>query len=258
MAAMTHLIESKRIGDFSFPKDTFIICAGNRVEDSWLSREVVPELKNRGAHINVEPDLDDWTEWAIKNNIRKDIISFLRYMKSLNKNYLIRRQEGDDSFASPRTWHYSSLQADKIEAKADKTNENWREELYDEVEQLVGIDSASEYKAYVELYMKVNIDNILNGTQSIPKIDSKIANAISKQYIYAMAICEQITKEKLADANKLDNFIKAINCFVGDVFFIMMITLNNKNKDIIDIIGDHKEGEKLVNAFFENLDDSKL
>jgi len=254
MAAATHMIESKRVGEFTFPKDTFIICAGNRVDDSWISKEVVPELKNRGAHVDVDPDLDVWLDWASKNKIRTDIIGFHKYAKSIGKNFLVVYNEGDNNFATPRTWHYASLQADKIERRG---GEGWEAEMYDEIEQLIG-KTALEYKAYRELYRKVNVEDILNGTASVPKLDGVMTNnrrnsILTKQYIYAMAICERVTADLLKNDRYLNNFVNALEDFIADARVIIFISLQTNKRELIDIISSNKKGERLIDEFFESM-----
>jgi len=262
MAAATHLIESKRIGEFTFPKDTYVVCAGNRVEDSWISKEVVPELKNRGAHIDVDVDLGVFLSWAVKNDIRQDMIAFHRYGEALGKNFLAVYTDGENSFATPRTWEFSSRQADKIEKRAiddgSHSDNLWQEEMFDEIEQLIG-KTASEFKAYITLYKKVDIIKILNGSTKIPKFEGAgINKALSNQYVYAMSLCEQITADHLSNEIYLSNFVKALNDFIGDARSIIFIILNSNKKEIIEIISKTEIGAKLIDEFFESMDSSSL
>ncbi len=257
MTAATHLVESRRIGDFLLPKDTFIVCAGNRVEDSWISRTVVPELKNRGAHIEIEPDLDEWLLWADNNNIREDIKFFLRYKQSLRENYLAKYDETANAFPTPRTWHFSSVQLNRLEPDMDKTNPDWQNELFDELGQFVGESTAAEFKAYIVLYRNIDIIALLDGQAHIPKSINEDVKTISKQYVYAFAICDQITPELLEKPTRLDNFVKIIASMQEEIKTVLLSTLCFSHDDIIDILSNHSEGIKLTDRFLDSIDESK-
>jgi hypothetical protein len=40
-------------------------------------------LRNRFVHLDLEPDFEDWSKWAVKAGIRPEIIAFLRFKPTL-------------------------------------------------------------------------------------------------------------------------------------------------------------------------------
>ncbi|MFZ4768689.1 MAG: ATP-binding protein [Ferruginibacter sp.] len=252
--AITHLIESRKIGSFSFQKDVMIISALNRVTDSWLSRPMPPELKNRAAHIEVIPDLQSWIEWAIPNGIRKDIIAFLLYSEKAGKNWLAvydneAEANSTSGFPTPRSWHMASNQMNKLE-KSKATYE----EMIDELSEFVGVAAANEFKFYYELYHKINIFKILNGEKRIPKllIDNLFNKSIlSEQYIYAFAFINQITADILQDIKHKTNFIIAIQDMLPELQSLLMKFILT-NDDITAIVSSTEDGMKLISSHIDN------
>jgi len=58
-------------------------------------------LANRFVHITVEVDLDDWVAWAMKHEIRPELIAFLRWRPELLFNFDPKKNE--KAFATPRS-----------------------------------------------------------------------------------------------------------------------------------------------------------
>ena len=63
-------------------------------------------LANRMTHINVEPNIDDWLDWAETAGIHPDITAFLRFRPRLLLNF--DPASGEHAFASPRSWEFAS------------------------------------------------------------------------------------------------------------------------------------------------------
>ena len=81
--ALLQLILDKKIGTYTLPPGTAIVAAGNRSIDRAAVHEMPTPVKNRFAHYEVEPNVDDWAAWAIRKGINPTIISFVRYRPTL-------------------------------------------------------------------------------------------------------------------------------------------------------------------------------
>jgi hypothetical protein len=58
-------------------------------------------LRNRFAHLNIEPDVGAWTKWAAANGMDQYLIAFLNFRKPL----IHMLPAGDEpAFPSPRAW----------------------------------------------------------------------------------------------------------------------------------------------------------
>jgi len=98
--ALLQLILDKKIGTYTLPAQTIIVAAGNRAADRAAVNEMPTPVKNRFAHYEIEPDIDDWCAWAIQNNIDSAFISFLRYMPK----HLFNMDSRENAFPTPRSW----------------------------------------------------------------------------------------------------------------------------------------------------------
>ena len=78
-AAAYQLILDRKLGDYKVPENWIIIAAGNRIGDRSVTFRLPTALSNRFTHFELDPSLEDWTEWAWQNEIDPYIISFLRF-----------------------------------------------------------------------------------------------------------------------------------------------------------------------------------
>lgn len=73
------LILDGKIGGYSLPPECDRIAAGNREHDKCAAQTMSAALKSRlGLHLNVIPDVDDWTKWATGAGIMPEIVGFVR------------------------------------------------------------------------------------------------------------------------------------------------------------------------------------
>lgn len=253
-AAITYLIESRRIGELILPKDTYVIAALNRVNDSWLSRNLPPELCNRGSHIEIEPDLTEWLNWAYTHNIRHDIINFLKFKKSLNENCLaVYDNTGSEedyvkAFPTPRTWHLASRQLDKLQKRGCTF-----QEMVEEMGQIIGQKMTTEFSAYVKLYQQVDVEAILNGNQKIPTARHGDNRAISQQYIYVFAICNYLQVDHIKDDKRMINLMNALNSLLDDLKIAFLMTISATKPQVNNFIHSSPHGESLIDWFLEKV-----
>ncbi len=233
MAAATHFIEARRIGDFILPLDTFVIAAANRVSDSWISKPIVPELRNRAAHIEVDVDVGVWIDFATNNKLRPSVIGFHSYMKTKGENYLSMdgstlNEDLDYAFPSPRTWHKGCILLDRLEAKGCAYGE-----LLFELKQLVGERATIAYDTYMKLYSTVNIKEILDGTWPISRITSGDLASISNQHVVAFALCDQLSVEMFDNENWVTNIMKVLTSLHNDIRVIFLKTMTSTKEDVL-------------------------
>jgi len=94
--AFYSLLLERRLGEHHLPKGTWVVAAGNRASDRALIRPLSAALINR-----VRVDVQEWLEWARANGIRRDIISFIRFMPET----LMRPVPAEPiPFSTPRAW----------------------------------------------------------------------------------------------------------------------------------------------------------
>ncbi len=170
-AYMFQLLTYRCIHDHRLPENVAIILAGNRGSDKAGFQEILAPVANRIFFIDLYADVDQWIkEYALKNNIRNDIISFLQ-------NYpdcLIGKPMESGAWPSPRSWAYASRTMDAFEDSLDKQG------LFTILRGHVGTEVTAKFIEYYELYARWNAKEILNNHFSIEFKD------LSKIQCYAL------------------------------------------------------------------------
>ena len=92
----------KRLGSHTLPKNTFIIGAGNRIEDGSVSFDMPSALKNRFMHFELKIDVNAWLNWARSKKINDIIIDFIEK----NPTKLADSNLETDAYiiVTPRSW----------------------------------------------------------------------------------------------------------------------------------------------------------
>jgi len=105
-AACYQLILDRRLGEYVLPGGWSVVAAGNRDQDRAVTHRMPTALANRFVHLEVEPDLDDWTAWAEDAGVRPEVIAFLKFRPALLHDFDPAR--ASRSFPTPRSWEFVS------------------------------------------------------------------------------------------------------------------------------------------------------
>jgi MoxR-like ATPase len=99
--ALYSLLLERRVGEHQLPRGSWVVAAGNRLEDRALSRPLSAALVNRVFMISVRADVGDWLRWAGANAIRADVRAFIRYRPEA-----LSRAVPDEAgpYSTPRAW----------------------------------------------------------------------------------------------------------------------------------------------------------
>ena len=78
-AALMHLLLARHVGDNKVSDYvTFISCTNDRTHGAGVTG-ITETIKSRNLSIiHLTPDLDDWIDWAIQNDIHPKVIGFMR------------------------------------------------------------------------------------------------------------------------------------------------------------------------------------
>ena len=186
--AFLQLLLTRKVGDYQLPDGWSIIAAGNRLTDSAAVYQMPSPVRNRLAHYELEPNLDDWCNWAISNGINDSLISFMRYRPGLLYSF-----DADHySFPTPRSW--------ALVDKKLKVNSN-EETLFYGVSALVGDGPAGEYVAFRKV------------AEALPDIDKLIEKPEKYKHDSDPAVLYALTGALAARAedSKIDNIIRIGN-----------------------------------------------
>lgn len=102
-ASFMQLLLARRVNDHVLPDHITFIAATNRRTDRAGVSGILEPVKSRFATIvELEPHIDDWRDWAVRNGVAHEVIAFLRFMPQ----HLINFKPTADMTNSPcpRTW----------------------------------------------------------------------------------------------------------------------------------------------------------
>jgi hypothetical protein len=99
--AFYSLLLERRIGENPLPPGTWVVAAGNRVEDRAMVRALSSALVNRVFILNVRVDVKEWLVWAKANGVSSEILSFITFLPDA----LLRPIPAEPlPFSTPRSW----------------------------------------------------------------------------------------------------------------------------------------------------------
>ncbi len=213
-AAAYQLILNRRVGTYELPNNVSIVAAGNRETDKGVTFRMPAPLANRFVHLEMQVDWDDYFEWAVENNIHKDVVGFLSFSKK--DLYDFDPKSSSRAFATPRSWSFVSELLTDDDVDTDT--------LTDLVCGSVGEGLAVKFMAHRKVASKMpNPTDILQG--KVKKMDSK---EISAMYSLTISLCYELKDacdKKAKDWNdQVNNFFQ----FMMDNFETELVIMGTK------------------------------
>ncbi len=142
------LILDRRIGSYVLPEGWFVWAAGNRKEDRSAVFDMPSPLSNRFIHLEIEPSIENFRQYAFEHAFDEKIISFIAFRQDL----LHKLSESENAWPSPRSWEMANLL--------------YQTEL--DISPAVGIGPASEFYAFLEILEKTpDLDKVIEGNTNI-------------------------------------------------------------------------------------------
>jgi len=160
-AGCYQLVLDRKLGEYVLPDGWVVIAAGNPASERGVHFSMPRPLRNRFVHLDLEPDLDDWCRWAVKAQVRPEIIAFLRFKPELL--HTADTTSDANAWPTPRSWEMASQVLCGI-ARRKKTpflsgTSEFEAQLLDGT---VGPAAASELVAFIRLFRQLpSIDEIL-------------------------------------------------------------------------------------------------
>lgn len=107
--AFYSLLLERRLGEHQLPAGTWVVAAGNRLQDRALVRAMSSALINRVTILHIKVDVDEWLGWAQRAGVRPEIRGFIRVVPDA----LMRPVPADPvPFSTPRAWSLLSRALD--------------------------------------------------------------------------------------------------------------------------------------------------
>jgi len=156
LKALYQLILDRKLGEYSLPKGTKIICAGNLESDRAAVNRMPTPLANRFTHLYLEFDNKDWESWLIDNDMPIELIAWNRFKP--NRISAFNPLSTEKAQPTPRSWEFV--------ANILKVNKN-TSLLYELIQGTVGQTDALEFCAFIEDWKLLpDPTKILNGQSS--------------------------------------------------------------------------------------------
>jgi len=145
-----------------------VISTGNRQADRAGANRVLGHLRNRETVYELDTHLDDWTTWAIDNDVKPELVSFIRFRPALLHDYDPQR----DQNATPRSW---------VEGVSDVLGTVPADAEFESFKGAVGEGAAAEFVGFLRIFRKLpNPDAVLmNPTTSDVPTDPATLYALS-------------------------------------------------------------------------------
>jgi hypothetical protein len=97
---LTNLIHEREIHGQRLKPGWIIVATGNRTTDRAGANRILSHLGNRVTRVELEASIDDWTQWALNNAVKPEVISFLRFRTELMNGF----DPQAECNPTPRAW----------------------------------------------------------------------------------------------------------------------------------------------------------
>ncbi|OGC77189.1 ATPase [candidate division WWE3 bacterium RIFOXYD1_FULL_39_9] len=180
-AACYQLVLDRKLGEYTLPDGWMVIAAGNRENDKAVVHRIPSALANRFVHLNFEVDINDWVRWAMQNNIKTEVIAFLRYRTNLLHSFDPKKSD-EKAFPSPRSWEFVS---NILSTSPSKDIE------FELIKGTVGEAAAAEFIGFLRICRKIPSPDaiLMNPTKA------EISNDPAVNYAICGALASRATEQ---------------------------------------------------------------
>ncbi|MFW6323540.1 MAG: ATP-binding protein [Desulfovibrionales bacterium] len=158
-AAAMHLLLARCVGGTRISDQVTFVAATNRRQDKAGVQGILEPVKSRFVSIlHLEPDVEDWCAWAVRNNMPSELISFIRFKPDMLAAFTPSRDMVNSP--SPRT----------VEAVGRLLNAGIPEELsFEMIAGAAGSAFATEFTAFLRIFDRLpDVESILTSPRSAP------------------------------------------------------------------------------------------
>lgn len=145
---LANIVQAKNLHGVAMA-DWQVILTSNRQEDRAGANRILGHLANRMTEVPYETHLDDWTTFAIDNDVQPEVISFIRFRPGLLHDY----NPNNTRNPTPRSWVEGVSQ---VMPYVDSETE------YEMYSGAVGEGAAAEFTGFLRIWRKLpNPDAVL-------------------------------------------------------------------------------------------------
>ena len=146
---LANICQARNLHGVPMAKGWTVVSTGNRQADRAGANRVLSHLADRQTTLEYETHLDDWSSWALTNNVKPEVVAFIRFRPGLLHDFDANRSKN----ATPRGWVEGvSAVLGVVPAEAE----------YECFKGAVGEGAAAEFVGFIKIYRKLpNPDAIL-------------------------------------------------------------------------------------------------
>jgi len=237
ISSVYKIIYDRVVDDSKIYDNWLIVGAGNLDSDRAFTHTLPAPVRDRGGEAElVVSTIDDWTEWAIQNDVDSRIVGFANFKPSILHNV---DYNNNQKFTTTRGLErLSNLIKDlKVESKTFELM----------CCSSIGEGIAKEFIAFCKIKDKMDLDKIIKN----PKLIEKITD-ISVKYFLVSAITEKYKNNKLNfnDIMGISEVLDKINNpeFVA-LLWKMCSVYTSKNNKFKKEFCDYKGNDDLINKY---------
>lgn len=176
------------LGGWKLPEGTFVVGTSNAGMDKAYTHLLAFPLVNRCSVLELEPNWEDWIQYAIKHRLHYTVIGFINFREGDLLFNFDPDAYSDSSYpaATPRQWEnvskilYAVFGVDR-EPTADELSQPW---LYHLLQGMIGKGPVTEFLAFVKYFDEIpSKAEILNDPDK-----AKVPTKNNSKYAVACAI----------------------------------------------------------------------
>jgi hypothetical protein len=177
---LANICQARTLHGAKLPDGWMVVSTGNRQSDRAGANRVLSHLRNRETVIELETHLDDWTQWAIDNSVKPEVISCIRFRPGLLHDFDPQREQN----ATPRSW---------VEGVSDVLGTVPPDAEFECFKGAVGEGAAAEFVGFLRIFRKLpNPDAVLLNPQT-----ADVPNDPATCYALAGALAQRATSANM-------------------------------------------------------------
>jgi hypothetical protein len=249
--AVLRLFSQFELGDYSVPPDVYMFCCANHLHDIGVfAQKLSTAMKTRVATYHLETTYEDWKLWAMTHDVDPRVLYFLEG----HSDMLINIDPDADSMPCPRTWTHLSEQLKRLKTLGYKE----MDDIYPEIAARVGGSAAAEFQTYLEVYSKIDVEEILQKGKYPSDIDT-----VNGGFAVTGALVSTLNNEEYElNETVAKNFVGCVDqmkeefsvCLIGDLMKGKGRFMDRLRKQLKGS-SDRDKYDGLVNNFIEMLED---
>lgn len=182
-AAAYQLTDSKRkLGNYTLPDKWKVVSLGNGIEDGGVYTGMESAYLSRAMCYRIEPNLETWKKWAIKNGVNPSIVAYLTFDPS--KLHVFNPDESASVFPCPRSWTALSKRLNAREKRKGGMLDTSDVEIY--AAGAVGTTEAANFAGFYSYNSKmISPEDILEGKckEDVGNLDPEVIYLVIQSLI---------------------------------------------------------------------------